>query len=60
MSYKIFGEILYMKTAYDIWLYLNLIYGRVFNDDDEALKEEAHECIEHDLNLVIVEACSTS
>jgi len=39
--------------------YLNLIYGTFSNDDDEATKEEAHECVEHDHNLVIVEDCST-
>ena len=48
-----------MKTAHDIWLYLNLIYGRVSNDDDKP-KEEAHEDVEHDRNLVIVKDCSTS
>ena len=61
MSDKIFGEIMYIKTAHDIWLYLNLIYGTVSNnDDDEAPKEEAHECVEHCHNSVIVEDCSTS
>jgi len=59
LSDKIFGEIMYMKTTHDIWLYLNLIYGRVSDDDDEP-KEEAHECVEHDHNLVIVADCSTS
>ena len=60
LSDKIFGEIMYMKTAHDIWLYLNLIYGSVSNDDDKGTKEEAHECVEHDHDLVIVEDCSTS
>ena len=60
MKDNIFGEIMYMKSAHDIWLYLNLIYGSVSNDDDEATKEEAHECVELDHNLVIVEDCSTS
>ena len=59
LSDKIFGEIMYMKTAHDIWLYLNLIYRRV-SDDDVEPKEEVHECVEHDHNLVIVEDCSTS
>ena len=49
-----------MKTAHDIWLYLNLIYGRVSDDDDDDPKEEGHECVEHDHNLVIMEDCSTS
>ena len=36
-----------------------MIYGRVSDDDDEP-KEEAHECVKHDHNLVIVEDCSIS
>ena len=60
MSDKIFGEIMYVKTAHDIWLYLNLIYGRVSNDDDDEPKEVVHACVEHDHNSVIVEDCSTS
>ena len=60
MKDNIFGEIMYMKAAHDIWLYLNLIYGSVSNDDDDEPKKEAHECVEHDHNLVIVEDCSTS
>ena len=30
------------------------------SDDDDETKKEAHECIEHDHNSVIVEDCSTS
>ena len=59
MKDNIFGEIMYMKTAHDIWLYLNLTYGSVSDDDDEP-KKEGHECVEHDHNSVIVEDCSTS
>ena len=55
----IFGEIIDMKTAHEIWSYLNEKYGMVSDDDDEP-KEEAHECVEHNHNLVIVEDCSTS
>ena len=61
LSDKIFGEIMYMKTAHDIWLYLDLIYGRVSDDDDDdEPKEEAHEDVGHCHNSVIVEDCSTS
>ena len=60
MSDKIFGEIRCMKTAHDIWLYLNLIFWMVFDDDDDEPKKEAHECVEHNHNSVIVEDCSTS
>ena len=56
MKDNIFGEIMYMKTAHDIWLYLylNLIYGSVSNDDDNVTKEKAHECVERSHNSVIV------
>jgi hypothetical protein len=56
----IFGEIIDMKTAHEIWSYLNEKYGTVSVVDDAKPKEEAHECVEHDHNLVIVEDCSTS
>jgi hypothetical protein len=55
----IFGEIINMKTAHDIWIHLNEKYGMVSNDDDEP-KKEAHEDVEHSHNSVIVEHCSTS
>ena len=56
---NIFGEIIDMKTAHEIWSYLNEKYGTVSDDVDEP-KMEAHECVEHDHNSVIVEDCSTS
>ena len=56
---NIFGEIIDMKTAHEIWSYLNEKYGTVSDDDDEP-KKEAHECVEHDHNSMIVEDCSTS
>ena len=56
---NIFGEIIDMKTAHEIWSYLNEKYGTVSDDDDEP-KMDAHECVEHNHNLVIVEDCSTS
>jgi hypothetical protein len=60
----IFGKIINMKTAHEIWSYLNKKYVMVSNDDDDdddddEPKEETHECVEHDHNLVIVEDCST-
>ena len=48
-----------MKTAHEIWSYLNEKYGTVSDDDDEP-KKEAHECVEDDHDLLIVEDCSTS
>ena len=56
---SIFGEIIDMKTAHEIWSYLNEKYGTVFDDDDQP-KKEAHEDVEHSHNSVIVEDCSTS
>ena len=55
---NIFGEIIDMKTTHEIWSYLNEKYGMVSDDEDEP-KKEAHECVEHDHDLVIVEDCST-
>jgi hypothetical protein len=55
----IFGKIIDMKTAHEIWSYLNEKYGMVSDDDDEP-KKEAHEDVEHSRNSVIVEDCSTS
>ena len=46
---SIFGEIMNMKTAHEIWSYLNEKYGMVSNDDEP--KEEAHECVEHNHDL---------
>ena len=34
MKDNIFGEIMDMKSAYEIWIYLNGKYGMVSNDDD--------------------------
>ncbi|OQU77777.1 hypothetical protein SORBI_3009G101250 [Sorghum bicolor] len=55
----IFGEIIDMKTAHEIWVFLNEKYGAI-SDDNDVLKVEAHEDVEHDHNTVVVEDCSTS
>jgi hypothetical protein len=60
MKDSIFGEIMDMKSAQEIWIYLNEKYGAIFDDDDDDHKEKVHECVKHDHNLVIVEDCSTS
>ena len=50
-----------IKTAHEIWSYLNEKYGTVSNDDDDdEPKEEAHKCVEHNHDLVIVEDCFIS
>jgi hypothetical protein len=60
MEDSIFGEIMDMKSAHEIWIYLNEKYGAVSDDVDDKPKEEAHEDVEHDHNKVVVEDCSTS
>jgi hypothetical protein len=47
MDDSIFGEIMDMKSAHEIWIYLNDNYGAISDDDDEP-NEEAHEDVEHD------------
>jgi hypothetical protein len=59
MDDSIFGEIMDMKSAHEIWIYLNEKYGTISDDDDEP-KEEAREDVEHDHNTMVVEDCSTS
>jgi hypothetical protein len=59
MDDSIFGEIMDIKYAHKICIYLNEKYGAVSDDDDES-KEEEYEDVEHDHNSVIVEDCSTS
>ena len=55
----IFREIMDIKTAHKIWSYLNEKNGAA-SDDDNELKEEVHEDVEHIHNMVVVEDCSTS
>ena len=56
---SIFGEIINMKTAHEIWIYLNEKYRVISDDDGCEPKKEAHEDVEHSHNSVIVEDCST-
>ena len=56
----ILGEIMDMKTAHEIWSYLNEKYGAASVDHDDLAKEKVHEDDEHIYNMVIVEDCSTS
>jgi hypothetical protein len=55
----IFGEIINMKNAHEIWIYLNEKYGMVSDDKYGEPKEEVHD-VEHDHNLMIMEDCSSS
>jgi hypothetical protein len=56
---SIFGKIMNLKSAHEIWAYLNEKYGAI-TDDDYDVKEVAHDDVEHDHNMVVVEDCSTS
>ncbi|KAG0523427.1 hypothetical protein BDA96_07G122300 [Sorghum bicolor] len=59
MKDNIFGEIMDMKSAHEIWSYLNEKYG-VITKEDDVPKVDAREDVEHDHNMVVVEDCSTS
>ncbi|KAG0514313.1 hypothetical protein BDA96_10G180000 [Sorghum bicolor] len=59
MKDNIFGEIMDMKSAHEIWVFLNEKYGAISKEDDVP-KVDANEDVEHDHNIVVVEDCSTS
>ncbi|KAG0537267.1 hypothetical protein BDA96_03G134100 [Sorghum bicolor] len=48
-----------MKSAHEIWVFLNEKYG-VISKEDVVPNVEAHEDVEHDHNTMVVEDCSTS
>jgi len=59
MKDNIFGEIMDMKSAHEIWVFLNEKYG-VISKEDVVPNVEVNEDVEHDHNMVVVEDCSTS
>ncbi|OQU90566.1 hypothetical protein SORBI_3002G431333 [Sorghum bicolor] len=59
MKDNIFSEIMDMKSAHEIWVFLNEKYGAKSKEDDVP-KVDANEDAEHDHNMVVVEDCSTS
>ncbi|OQU79037.1 hypothetical protein SORBI_3008G088869 [Sorghum bicolor] len=59
MKDNIFGEIMDMKSAHEIWVFLNEKYGMI-SKEDVVPNVEANEDVEHDHNMVVVEDCSTS
>ncbi|KAG0514191.1 hypothetical protein BDA96_10G169200 [Sorghum bicolor] len=59
MKDNIFGEIMDMKSAHEIWSYLNKKYGAI-TEEDHVPKVDAREDVEHDHNMVVVEDCSSS
>ncbi|KAG0523405.1 hypothetical protein BDA96_07G120700 [Sorghum bicolor] len=56
---NIFSEIMDMKSAHEIWVFLNEKYG-VISKEDVVPHVEAHEDVEHDHNTMVVEDFSTS
>ncbi|KAG0525027.1 hypothetical protein BDA96_06G020400 [Sorghum bicolor] len=48
-----------MKSAHEIWVFLNEKYGAISKEDDVP-KVDTNEDVEHDHNMVAVEDCSTS
>jgi len=65
LSLEIYYRVDCKRTARELWEAINRLYGDSSTSDDDKvkeddLKEEVHECTEHDQNLVIVEDCSTS
>ena len=59
MDDSIFGKIMDMKFAHEIWVFLNEKYGAI-SQEDNMLKVDEHEDVEHDHNMVVMEDCSTS
>ncbi|KAG0514323.1 hypothetical protein BDA96_10G181000 [Sorghum bicolor] len=59
MKDNIFCEIMDMKSAHEIWVFLNEKYGMI-SKEDVVPNVEAHEDVEHDYNTMVVEDCSTS
>ncbi|KAG0517736.1 hypothetical protein BDA96_09G114900 [Sorghum bicolor] len=59
MKDNIFGEIMDMKSAHEIWVFHNKKYGAISKEDDVP-KVGTNEDVEHDHNMVVVEDCSTS
>ncbi|OQU80476.1 hypothetical protein SORBI_3007G132950 [Sorghum bicolor] len=63
MKDNIFSEIMDMKSAHEIWIFLNEKYGMI-SKEVVVPNVESHEDvdvnIEHDHNTMVVEDCSTS
>jgi hypothetical protein len=56
---NIFRRVWDLESAHDMWMALQAFFGDSSTSDDEKFKKEddhkkeAHECVEHDHNLVI-------
>jgi hypothetical protein len=66
LSFEMFDRVNHRGTAHELWESIKHTFGDPSTWDDGKFKKEdepkveAHECVEHDHNLVIVEDCSTS
>ena len=65
LSFDLMKRINYVETAREIWESIKHTFGDSSTWDDgkfkeDEPKEDAHEGVEHDHDLVIVEDCSTS
>jgi len=64
LTVEIFYRVDCKGTAHELWEAISCLYGDSSTCEDGKVKdddpkEEEHECVEHDHNLVIVEDCST-
>ena len=65
LSFELFYKVNHKGTAHELWESIKHTFGDSSTWDDRKFKkdepkEEVHECVELDHNLVIVEDCSTS
>jgi hypothetical protein len=66
LSFELFYKVNHKRTSHELWESIKHTFGDSSTWDDGKFKKEdepkveAHECVEHDHNLVIVEDCSTS
>jgi hypothetical protein len=66
LSFELFYKVNHKRTAHELWESIKHTFSDSsiwddgkFKKEDKAKDEAAHECVEHDHNLVIVEDCST-
>ena len=66
LSFELFYKVNHKETAHELWESIKHTFGDSSTWDDgkfkkeDAPKEDAHEGVVHDHDLVIVEDCSTS
>ena len=66
LSFELFYKVNHKGTAHELWESIKHTFSDSFTWNDgkfkknESKDEVAHECVEHDHDLVILEDCSTS